>query len=367
MTFKEKFQKDLMKLEFQKDIAQQKAINALNDLYLEIVKYWSTSSSFFIQLRKFFTRKTAKPQIPKGVYLWGGVGRGKTYLMDSFYEFLPIQKKIRIHFHRFMSRVHNELNQLKNLSDPLEIVAKKLQEESTIICFDEFFVSDIADAMILATLFQSLFRRGIILVATSNMPPCNLYRNGLNRIRFLPVIDLIKKNCIVMRIDNGVDYRLRELEQAQIYYYPLNAVADEKLLAHYPNKSEKTKERKNRIKINYRNITVIDTLDGILHATFEQLCQTPRNQNDYVEISRNYHTVLLANVKKMNCVSDDATRRFISLVDEFYERNVKLVISAEVKLESLYTQGKLEFEFRRCQSRLIEMQSCVYLSKKHLT
>ncbi len=286
--------------------------------------------------------------------------------MDTFFDALPSDKKMRVHFHRFMYRVHDELKALGEVADPLDKIADLFKAEADIICFDEFFVSDITDAMILGTLFQALFERNVVLVATSNIPPNDLYRNGLQRARFLPAIKLIQENCRVLNVDSGIDYRLRTLEQAEIYHYPLDKAASENLVHYYHQLVNEHKRVETQIEINHRQIEVIEASDGVLHASFDQLCQTPRSQNDFIEISRIYHTVLLADVVQMNHAIDDAARRFIALVDEFYERNVKLIISAEVALESLYTTGQLEFEFKRCQSRLVEMQSHDYLAKEHL-
>ena len=266
-----------------------------------------------------------------------------------------------------MYRVHDELKALGNVSDPLPLVADKLKQEADIICFDEFFVSDITDAMILGTLFQELFARNVILVATSNIPPADLYRNGLQRARFLPAIKLIQENCYILNVDSGIDYRLRTLEQAEIYHYPLDNQANINLEKYYAQLVGEDKEKLKQIEVNHRQLDVIEASDGVLHGTFAQLCQSARSQNDYIELSKVYHTVLLADVLQMGVMSDDAARRFIALVDEFYERHVKLIISAEVELEKLYTNGQLEFEFKRCQSRLIEMQSHEYLAKEHLS
>ncbi|MGD8115957.1 MULTISPECIES: cell division protein ZapE [unclassified Vibrio] len=367
MTPLEIYNKDIKEHGFQKDAAQLQAVTALDKLYHEFIEYLETPIEKPSGWKTWFSSKQPKlPESPKGLYFWGGVGRGKTYLVDTFFDALPTEKKMRVHFHRFMYRVHDELNALGDVNDPLELVADKFKAETEIICFDEFFVSDITDAMILGTLFQALFKRGVILVATSNIPPQDLYRNGLQRARFLPAIALIQANCVVLNVDSGIDYRLRTLEQAEIYHSPLDEQASKNLCHYYEQLVGEGKKGVSVIDINHRQIEVVQASEGVLHATFAQLCKSARSQNDYIELSRIYHTVLLADVQQMNASIDDAARRFIALVDEFYERNVKLIISAEVELEALYAGGLLEFEFKRCQSRLIEMQSHDYLAKEHL-
>ncbi|HAS62871.1 MAG TPA: cell division protein ZapE [Vibrio sp.] len=366
MTPLQRYQSDIELHNFQQDSAQLQAVEALDNLYHQYIDYLQTPIDEQPRWKSWFGKKEVQPQAPKGLYFWGGVGRGKTYLMDTFFDALPGEKKMRVHFHRFMLRVHDELNAVGDESDPLNKVADKFKSEAEIICFDEFFVSDITDAMILGTLFQALFQRGVILVATSNIPPHDLYRNGLQRVRFLPAIELIEENCLVMNVDSGIDYRLRTLEQAEIYHYPLDQVARDNMQRYYQQLVGEGKSVQTQIEINHRQLKVEKASDGVLHATFEQLCQTARSQNDYIELSRIYHTVLLSDVIQMNSIIDDAARRFIALVDEFYERNVKLIISSEVDLEALYTNGQLEFEFKRCISRLTEMQSHDYLALEHL-
>ncbi|MCG7584729.1 cell division protein ZapE, partial [Photobacterium sp. OFAV2-7] len=265
-----------------------------------------------------------------------------------------------------MHRVHQEMQQLSAQSDPLEIVADRFQAETDIICFDEFFVSDITDAMILGTLFEALFRRGITLVATSNIPPDQLYRNGLQRARFLPAIALIEQHCDIVNVDSGVDYRLRTLEQAEIYHSPLDEQAEKNIEQYFTQLSVEPRSRGKEIEINNRMLPTRHEADGVVHFTFQTLCQTARSQNDYMEIAQIYHTVLVSEVIRMGEKQDDAARRFIAMVDEFYERNVKLIMSAEVDLTRLYQDGRLEFEFKRCCSRLIEMQSHEYLARPHL-
>ena len=369
MTPKQRYLHDLEKNTIKPDTAQAKAVDELERLYQEYFLFLQPQKpvkrSF---LDKLTGKKTEDKTPPKGLYMWGGVGRGKTYLMDAFFDTLNSPKKMRIHFHRFMHRVHEELAHLKNTPDPLLTVADRLRSEADIICFDEFFVSDITDAMILGVLFEALFERGVILVATSNIPPNDLYRNGLQRARFLPAIQLIEEHCQIINVDSGVDYRLRTLENADIYHYPNDALATQHLREYFSQLAGQpwVSNDEMYIDINHRQIKVINAENGVLYASFEQLCQTARSQNDYIELSRVYHTVLLSDVKSMGRTLDDAARRFIALVDEFYERKVKLIISAEVDLETLYTSGQLEFEFKRCRSRLTEMQSRDYLSEAHL-
>ncbi|WP_282156540.1 cell division protein ZapE [Vibrio diabolicus] len=366
MTPLQQYQKDIAEHGFQRDEAQYQAVVALDKLYHAIVEFQSAPMPQLSRWQKLMGKKIDMPEPPKGLYFWGGVGRGKTYLMDAFFDALPTQRKMRVHFHRFMYRVHDELKLLGDVENPLAKVADKFKEEADVVCFDEFFVSDITDAMILATLLQEMFKRQMILVATSNIEPQNLYRNGLQRARFLPAIDMILARCDVLNVDSGVDYRLRTLEQAEIYHYPLDEQANINLNKYYQQLTGERQIVAHQIEVNHRQLEVIEASDGVLHASFAQLCQTARSQNDYIELSRIYHTVLLADVQQMNRKIDDAARRFIALVDEFYERNVKLIISAEVPMEDLYTEGQLEFEFKRCLSRLTEMQSHEYLAREHL-
>jgi cell division protein ZapE len=369
MTPKQRYHQDLEKKIINPDSAQAMAVEALERLYVEFSAYLQPQKP---QKRTLLAKLTGKGlekrPTPQGIYLWGGVGRGKTYLMDAFFEALPHPKKKRLHFHRFMHRVHDELGQLNDVSDPLLIVAERLKSEADILCFDEFFVSDITDAMILGILFEALFAQGMILVATSNIPPHELYRNGLQRARFMPAIQLIEQQCQVINVDSGIDYRLRTLEHADIYHFPNDTLATEHLQGYFTQLVGHTwgEHCTDFIEVNHRKIHVLNSANGVLYATFEQLCQTARSQNDYIELSKIYNTVLLGDVKQMGSLLDDAARRFIALVDEFYERKVKLIISAEVALESLYVSGQLDFEFKRCCSRLIEMQSREYLAKEHL-
>jgi len=291
--------------------------------------------------------------------------------MDMFYDSVPGEAKLRIHFHRFMRRVHHELTDLDGVKNPLERVADKIAAEASLICFDEFFVSDITDAMILAGMFEALFDRGVCLVATSNIAPDELYKDGLQRARFLPAIALVKAHTEVLNVDGGVDYRLRTLEQAQLYYTPLDQGADISLMSSFerlaPNKegTEVNIEVDVPIEIEGRYIQSRYLADDVVWFDFDALCDGPRSQNDYIELAKEFHTVLISDVPQMGRDNEDRARRFINLVDEFYDRNIKLVLSAEVELFDLYASGRLAFEFQRTCSRLQEMQSHDYLAAAH--
>ncbi|MDX3773452.1 cell division protein ZapE [Chromatiaceae bacterium AAb-1] len=362
MTPLQKYQQDLTRDDFHYDAAQEYAVQQLQRLFDDFVHKAPEKPTLWQKL----TGKTQSATPLLGLYFWGGVGRGKTYLVDTFFECLPTSRKMRIHFHRFMHRVHEELKLLKGVSDPLEKVADKFKQEADILCFDEFFVSDITDAMILGTLMQALFARGITLVATSNIEPDGLYRNGLQRARFLPAITLIKQHTQIVNVDSGIDYRLRTLEQAEIYHYPADEAADENLYKYFLALSAEPRQKLIQIEVAGRKLSARYAAEGVIWFDFSELCESARSQYDYMELSRCYHTVLMSGVKQMGQGNDDAARRFIALVDEFYERHVKLILSAETALEQLYTEGILSFEFRRCISRLQEMQSREYLAKPHL-
>lgn len=300
-----------------------------------------------------------------GLYMWGGVGRGKTWLMDLFFETLAEPRKGRWHFHRFMGGVHEELKTLKNRTDPLQSVADRIAARARVICFDEFFVSDIADAMILGRLFEALFGRGVTLVATSNIPPDELYRDGLQRARFLPAIALLKRHCRVLNVDNGIDYRLRTLETAEIYHAPLDEAAEINLADSFERLTGGHELEQKSLMVNGREIPVRRLGEDVAWFDFTALCDGPRAAADYIEIARCYHTVLLSGVPRFDYRQENQARRFISLVDEFYDRNVKLMLSAETELNELYAGERLRFEFERTRSRLIEMQSHDYLAREH--
>jgi len=310
---------------------------------------------------------SSEPAVPsiQGVYLWGGVGRGKTYLMNAFFASLPFADKQRTHFHRFMQHVHAELGRYKGEKNPLSLIAADLAREARVICFDEFFVEDIADAMILANLLKALFGHGVVLVTTSNTVPDDLYKNGLQRALFLPAIALLKQYCDVMHLDSGVDYRLRTLSRAAIFHAPLDEAAERALEKSFGALAGEAGEAEAALEVNRRTLTARRLSDAVVWFEFDELCNGPRSQNDYIEIARHFHTVLVSNVMQMGTRTDARARRFINMVDEFYDRGVNLLLSVEVPVTSLYTGGRLSFEFQRTFSRLEEMQSRDYLARAH--
>ena len=361
----QRYQADLKRPGFSADAAQRQAVECLQRLYDELVESEQTERAASLVQRLLGRFIGEEPDPIKGLYFWGGVGRGKTYLMDTFFESLPFERKMRAHFHRFMRRVHGDLKGLSGEKNPLTVIAERISREARVICFDEFFVSDITDAMILAGLFEQLFARNVVLVATSNIVPEELYRDGLQRARFLPAIDLIKAHTRVVNVDGGVDYRLRTLEQAELYHSPLDAAADVILRDSFDKLSPEPGQADVDLEIEGRKIRARHVADDVVWFDFPALCAGPRSQNDYIELSRIYHAVLISNIPQMGAKNDDVARRFINLVDEFYDRHVKLVVSAAVPLESLYSGGRLEFEFQRTVSRLLEMQSHDYLAREH--
>lgn len=354
----------------QPDDVQREAVNRLNTIYQELLAKPADAAQSS-GLKAAFSRLLGKKEPPvnapvRGLYMWGGVGRGKTWLMDMFYQSLPGTRKQRLHFHRFMLRVHEELTALQGETDPLEIVADRFKAETDVLCFDEFFVSDITDAMLLGGLMKALFARGITLVATSNIPPDELYRNGLQRARFLPAIDAIKQHCDIMNVDAGVDYRLRTLTQAHLWLSPLNADTSREMDKLWLALAGAPRDNAPALEINHRPLPTLGVENQTLAVSFATLCVDARSQHDYIALSRLFHTVMLWDVPVMTPLMESEARRFIALVDEFYERHVKLVVSAEVPLYEIYQGERLKFEFQRCLSRLQEMQSEEYLKREHM-
>lgn len=367
-----RYQQALEAGEYQADAVQRQAVTQLDQIYQALQQLPAPAAANAGKRRNLLSRWLGKseettPQRPvQGLYMWGGVGRGKTWLMDLFFHSLPGDRKLRLHFHRFMLRVHEELTELQGQENPLEIVADGFKAQTDVLCFDEFFVSDITDAMLLATLLQALFARGITLVATSNIIPDNLYRNGLQRARFLPAIDLINEYCDVMNVDAGIDYRLRTLTQAHLYLTPLNQQTQDTMDHIFLKLAGHAGEEAPVLQINHRPMPTLRAVEGVLAIDFHTLCEEPRSQLDYIALSRLYHSVMLYNVRIMGPLKENTARRFLALVDEFYERHVKLVIAAEASMFEIYQGEQLKFEFQRCLSRLQEMQSEEYLKLPHL-
>lgn len=340
------------------DAAQKAAAENLQRLYSDLL-------SFKVQRGSAFKRLLSPPVPPRGVYFWGGVGRGKSFLMDCFFNAVPYRRKKRIHFHAFMQQIHRELESFKGEPDPMLKVAERIAKEVRLLCFDEFHVSDIADAMILKRLLDGLFERGVILVMTSNYPPDMLYPNGLQRENFLPTIALLKSRMDVVEVDAGIDYRLRTLEQVEIYHFPADAEAEKKMLDYFRLVAGDDGKKGGSIEILGRGIETLRRCSGVIWFDFKTLCGGPRSQNDYLEIARTYHTVLLSHIPRMTRHQASEARRFTWLVDVFYDHKVKLIATAECQPEELYTEGTQASEFFRTVSRLTEMRSRDYLALPH--
>jgi len=368
MDLRSIYEKTIFDLGFVSDEDQNKSIAILNRISTELGT--TPKPGWINQLTKPYIGKlfgaTRYNQPVCGAYMWGGVGRGKTFIMDLFFENLPFNDKLRYHFHRMMYHVHSDLKKLKNHKDPIEVIATDLADKARIICFDEFFVSDIADAMLLGKLLNALFRRGVTLVATSNIPPDDLYHDGLQRQQFLPAIELIKQHTEIINVTGGTDYRLRVLEQAEIYHSPLDEVANRNLHDYFSQIAPEIGTSGQRMEILGRNILTRKRADGIAWFAFTDLCDGPRSQDDYIEIARSFQTVILSDVPLLDESRENQARRFIALVDEFYDRRVKLIISAAAPIDDLYSGSRLQREFARTRSRLREMQSLVYLAAAHL-
>jgi cell division protein ZapE len=354
------YAQEIAKRGFTADPAQRVAIRHLERLRVELTE--AAAAPLGKRLLRGLTNNGAAP---RGVYLWGGVGRGKTWLMDLFYASLTVPAKRRTHFYRFMQEVHTDLKRLKGMQSPLDGVADKIAKKARVICFDELFVSDIADAMILAGLFGALMKRGVALVFTSNVKPKDLYKNGLQRDRFLPTIALIEKNGDVVAVDGGVDYRLRQLTAAPIYLRSGDAGTLKKLEELFDDLSDEDVESGGDISVNGRKIKVVRESENVIWFEFAALCEGPRAPADYVAIASEYQSVIIANVPVFGTDSDNAARRFISVIDEFYDRGVNVILSAAAAPAELYKGEKLKFEFQRTSSRLVEMQSKEYLARAH--
>ena len=359
MNVREFYEKILADRGYQSDPSQLLAVDRLQRAYDEWAAYLSRRSS---RLRRMILH----PDLPRGMYLWGGVGRGKSFLMDSFYAIIPLKRKTRVHVHEFMHDVHRALDEQKNVEDPLENVAAKIARRFRLICFDEFHVSDIADAMILYNLMKSLFDRGVCFVITSNYHPDGLYPDGLHRDRMLPAIELLKTKLDVINIDAGIDYRRRVMEQVEAYKTPLGPAADSALLHAFVSISEAGEEDP-RIKIESRKISCVRRAGGVIWFDFATLCGGPRSQNEYLDIAHRFHTVILSDVPRMTAEMASEARRFTWLIDVLYDHRIKLIMSAAVAADLLFTEGLMSNEFHRTVSRIMEMQSKEYKESMRLS
>ncbi len=371
MTPLEKYRQDLQREGFLADRTQKRAVRLTEQLFQQLLQSPATAGAppRAGWLDRILRRgaPSGANRAPRGLYFWGGVGRGKTYVVDAFYECLPFQEKARTHFHRFMRRVHQDLRSLGHVQNPLDVLADRIARNTRVLCFDEFHVSDITDAMLLGNLLRALFGRGVTLVATSNEQPDRLYWGGLQRERFLPAIELLKSHTEVYHFDGETDYRLRLLERAEIYHTPLDDAANASLSRTFESIAPDTAVKGGAIEIEGREVATVRRADGVAWFEFETICGGPRAVADYIEIARQYQSVLVANVPAMTAQQDDAARRFVHLVDEFYDRNVKLIVSAAAVPDDLYRGERLAAIFARAASRLHEMQSHEYLARPHIS
>ena len=349
MDVVEVYRQNLQRRGFVQDSSQWRAVERLQQLYEEWSGYKKRRNSALKRL-------LVKPPLPKGVYLWGPVGRGKSFLMDAFYLCVPLVRKRRVHFHHFMREIHRELDELKGTEDPIAEVALRTARRYRLVCFDEFHVSDIADAMILGRFLEQVIERGVVFCMTSNYPPDGLYPNGLQRERFLPVIDLLKEKLDIIAVDNGTDYRRLKMERLKVYHLGGDA--------EFPRIFDELKdveEERHPLDVEGRTIAYRKRAGGLVWFDFDALCGGPRSYADYVDLARRFHTVMLSGIPKMSSKNADAARRFTWLVDVFYDDRVNLVVAAETEPEQLFTEGEHSAEFQRTVSRLHEMQSVQYL------
>ena len=354
MNVKLAYEAELVARGYVSDPAQLRAVDALQ----RCADDWA---AFKIQRSNAFKKLIHHPDTPRGVYLYGGVGRGKSFLMDCFYNAVPIRRKTRLHFHEFMREVHRELRDLQGTVNPLDELGKQMAVRYKLICFDEFHVADITDAMILHRLLTALFDHGVGFVTTSNLKPDDLYPGGMHRERILPAIALLNAHLEIINVDNGFDYRRQTLEQLDLYHCPLGEQADAKMLTAFTRLAE-ARDEDPILHIESRQIRALRKAGGVVWFDFKTLCGGPRSQNDYLEIASQFHTVLLSDVPAMPMRMASEARRFTWLIDVLYDRHVKLILSAAVAPEVLYTEGPLAHEFVRTASRLNEMQSAAFLA-----
>lgn len=350
------YEQNLAERGYQADDAQLAAVAALDRCAADWSTYKHKRSNV---LKKWLDRSS----LPRGVYMYGGVGRGKSFLMDCFYQAVPIERKTRLHFHEFMREVHRQLTVLQGTVNPLDVLGKQIAAKYKLICFDEFHVADVTDAMILHRLLDSLFAHGVGMITTSNFHPDGLYPNGLHRDRILPAIELLKASMDVINVDAGTDYRQRSLTEVQVYHSPADAQA-EAALAEIFNALAEVDDEPAALHIEARTLQAKRRAGGVVWFDFKTLCGGPRSQNDYLELAARFHTVLLSGVPQMSVRHASEARRFTWLVDVLYDRHVRLMLSAQVPPEQLYVQGPMAHEFPRTVSRLQEMQSAQYLAQE---
>lgn len=353
---RQRYENDLQNDEFIRDPAQEKVVDALQEIYERLLDNPTVSTGLF-------GRKKKRELVP-GLYLWGGVGRGKTYLMDCFFDSLPFEEKTRLHFHRFMQKVHEARKQYTNQTDPLKKIAADWAVDR-VLCFDEFFVSDIADAMILSRLTEELFERGVTLVTTSNVDPDDLYKGGLKRDRFLPAIDRIKASCQVMHLADGTDFRLDHIEEAETYQTPADEQAEQRLDQYFQRLATGRIREAGNVQILGRKIASRKRADSAAWFEFDELCRTHRSANDYIELAREFSTIMVSNVPVFSDQDGNAARRFINAIDEFYDRRVTVFVTAAARPDDLYAGSELAFEFERTASRLHEMSTAEYIGAAH--
>ena len=355
MSVRELYEHTLAERGYRSDPAQLRAIDSLERCENEWADYKARRSNAL-------TKLISRPPIPRGVYMWGGVGRGKSFLMDCFFNAVPLQRKTRLHFHEFMREVHRELAEMHGTSDPLLHLGKSISRRFRLICLDEFHVADITDAMILYRLLESLFENRVSIVTTSNFPPDGLYPNGLHRERILPAIALLEDRLEVVNVDAGSDYRQQTLQDVELYHTPLGAEADAAMDQAFGRLAE-AKDESPVLKIEHREIRARRRAGGVVWFDFKELCGGPRSQNDYLELASQFHTLMLSGVPQMSPRLASEARRFTWLVDVLYDRRVKLILSAAVEPDQLYTEGPLVHEFPRTVSRLREMRSAEFLAE----
>lgn len=365
MTPLQNYQHQLIEKGFHADPQQECAIRHLQRVHDELLALPKISRRSWLQLKSKFRRRKHQVGV-RGVYLWGEVGAGKTWLMDLFYQSLINVKKLRLHFHQFMQQVHRELKHLQGHTNPLQQVARQLAQQARVICLDEFLVTDIADAMILANLLEALFAENITLVTTANTEPDGLYRRGIQRQRFLPAIALIKSNLETVHVRSQKDYRQQAPALTTVYFYPLNKETEQQMQAVFAQQTSGAPIHASTVNLHNRPVSTVALYDGVVWFDFQHLCAPPRSQLDYLEIVQHFHTVFLSNIPAIKPDQHNTTRYLINLIDILYDAKVKLVASAAAPITDIYPSGLLAAEFQRTCSRLVEMQSQKYLGLSNL-